>query len=71
MGPFAQSRKFMALKFTEELCVMTMKNDTKMEEELTCRFKTDIRNFTNFDSSTQKSKQLRFNWPLVTKVYIV
>ena len=29
----------MNLKFTEELCVMTMKNDTKIEEELTCRFK--------------------------------
>ena len=35
---------------------MTMKNDTKIEEELTCRFKIDMRNFTNFDPSTQKSK---------------
>ena len=42
--PFVQSRKGMALKFTEELCVMTMKNDTKIEEELTCHFKTDMRN---------------------------
>ena len=50
----------MALKFTEELCVMTMENDTKIEEELTCRFKTDIRNFTNFDPSTQKSKKIVF-----------
>ena len=25
----------MTLKFTEELCVMTVKNDTKIEEELT------------------------------------
>ena len=45
--PFAQSRKCMTLKFTEELCVMTKKNDTKTEEELTCRFKIDMRNFTN------------------------
>ena len=51
--PFAQSRKCMTLKFTEELCVMTMKNDTKIEEELTCRFKIDM-NFTNFDPSTRK-----------------
>ena len=29
-----------------------MKNDAKLEEEMTCRFKTD--NFTNFDPSTQK-----------------
>ena len=43
----------MSLKFTEKLCVMTMKNDTKIEEELTCRFKIDM-NFTKFDPSTQK-----------------
>ena len=34
---------------------MTMKNDTKIEEELTCRFKIDMQNFTNFDPSTRKS----------------
>ena len=48
----------MTLKFTEEICVMTMKNDTKIEEELTCHFKTDMRNLTNFDSSTRKSKKI-------------
>ena len=37
---------------------MTMKNDTKIEEELTCRFKTDMTNLTNFDWSTQKSKKI-------------
>ena len=36
---------------------MTMKNYTKIEEELTCRFKIDIRNFTNFHPSTQKSPE--------------
>ena len=51
---FIQSRKFMSLKFTGELFVMTMKNDAKLKEELTCGFKTDIMNLTNFDSSTQK-----------------
>ena len=45
----------MTVKFTEKLSVMTMENDTKTEEELTCRFKMDVRNFTNFDPSTQKS----------------
>ena len=45
------------LKFTDELCVMTMKNDTKTEEELTSSFKIKIRNFTNFYPSTQKSKK--------------
>ena len=37
---------------------MTIKNDVKFEEELTCRFKIDMRNLTNFDSSTQKSKKI-------------
>ena len=42
----------MSLKFSEELCVMTMRNDTKIEEKLTCPVKTDMRNSTNFDPST-------------------
>ena len=44
----------MILKFTGECCVMTMKNDTKFEEKLTCQFKIDMRNLTNVDPSTQK-----------------
>ena len=34
---------------------MIMKNNAKYEEELTCHFKNDMRNLTNFDSSTRKS----------------
>ena len=37
---------------------MTMKNNVKFEEELNCHFKTDMRNLTSFDSSTQKSKKM-------------
>ena len=48
----------MSIKSTEELCVMTMKNDAKFEEELTCYFKTDMKNLTNSDSSTGKSKKI-------------
>ena len=55
--PFALSRKCMTWKFTEALCFMTMKNDTKIEQELTCRFIKDMRSFTNSDPSTQKSKK--------------
>ena len=47
----------MSLKFNGEFCVITMKNDTKFEQELTCQFKTDMRNLTNFDLSTQKSQK--------------
>ena len=46
----------MSLKLTGELFVITMKNDAKFEEELTCQFKIDMRNLTNFDPSTQKSQ---------------
>ena len=52
--PFVQG---MTLKLAEELFVMTMKNKAKFEEELTCHFKTDMKNLTNFDSSTRKSKK--------------
>ena len=31
---------------------MKMKNDEKLEEELTCQFKTDMSNLINFESST-------------------
>ena len=37
---------------------MTMRNDARFEEELTCRFKIDMRNQTNFDPSTQKSREI-------------
>ena len=57
LDPFIQSRKCMSLKLKGELCVMTMKNDAKFEIELTCHFKIDMRNLTNFDPSTQKSKK--------------
>ena len=45
----------MSLKFTEELFVINEINDTKIEEELTCCFKIDMKNLTNFDPSTRKS----------------
>ena len=48
----------MSLKFTGELFVMSMKNDAKVEEELTCRFKIDMRTLTNFDPITQKSQKV-------------
>ena len=56
--PFVQNRKGMIVKLTEMLCVTTMKNNATFKEELTCHFKTDMRNLTNFDSSIQKSKKI-------------
>ena len=47
----------MSLKFIEELRFMTMENDAKFEEKLTCQLKIDMRNLTNFDPSTRKSQK--------------
>ena len=62
---FIQSSKKMNLRFTEELCFMTMNHDAKFEKDFTCRFKINMRNLTNFDPI----KNLHFNAPLLTKVY--
>ena len=57
MDSYIQSRKCMSLKLKEELCVITMNNDAKFEIQLTCHFIIDMRNLTNFDPSTQKSRK--------------
>ena len=36
---------------------MKLKRDTKFREESICRFKINIRNFRNFDLSTQKTQR--------------
>ena len=48
---------------------MTMKNDAKFAEELTCQFKIDMRNLTNFYPSTRALEHS--NRMLLTKVYNV
>ena len=58
--PFVQGRKFTTYKLTEELQVMALKNDEKSEEKLTCCFKIDMRNLTNFGSRTRKSQKFAF-----------
>ena len=57
LDPCIQSRKCMTLKVTGQLYIMTMKNDVKFEIELTCQFKTEMTNLTNFDPITQKSQK--------------
>ena len=47
----------MSLKFTKGLCVMAMKIDGKFEVELTCGFKIDMGNLTNFDPNHQISQK--------------
>ena len=49
---------------------MTVKIDAKFEEELSCCFKIDMRNLTNFDPP-RSFKNLQFNGILLNKVYNV
>ena len=57
MGSFYLKQKMYELKIYRGVLCHEMKNDTKREEELTCQFKINIRNLTNFDPCTQKSKK--------------
>ena len=58
MASFCLYLKMYELKiYRGVMCHVTMKNDAKFEEELTCQFKTDIRNLMNFDPSTEKSQK--------------
>ena len=50
MGSFCSKQKIRALKFTEKLWPITLKNDEKIEEELTCCFK--IEEFEEFEPNT-------------------
>ena len=61
----------MSLKSTEELSVMTMKNDAKFEGELTCHFKVDIRNLIILTQALESLKNFHFNLLLLSEVYIV
>ena len=51
---FIQSRKCLRLKLNESYVSWQW----RMMQNLTCQFKVDMRNLTNFDRSTQKSQKL-------------
>ena len=50
---------------------MTMKNDVKFDEELTCRFKIDMVNLINMTRALESLKKFHFNALFLSKVYIV
>ena len=52
VGSFYTKQKTCELKYQWGVMCQTMKNDSKFEKELTCQFKFDPRNLTNFDRST-------------------
>ena len=43
-------------KSSEELCVITLKNDEKLEQDLTCALKNDMKNLANFDPTLESLK---------------
>ena len=47
---------------------MTLKNDAKFKEKMTCGFKYDTRNLVNILPTTQKSKQFYFDGLFLSKV---
>ena len=48
---------------------MTMKNDSKVEEELTCQLKIDMKNLSNFHQSSQESQKFALCGMLLPKGY--
>ena len=47
----------MSVKCTGELGAMAIKNDPKIEENMTSHLKINMRNLMNFDLSTRKSQK--------------
>ena len=47
---------------------MTLQNDAKFEEKLSCGFENKIRNLANFHQSTCKSQNRDFDGTLLSKV---
>ena len=70
-NPFTKNRKCMNAKLTEKLCILTMKNDVKFEEELTCRFRTDNTIWRILTQVLKCLKNVHFNWLLLNKIYNV
>ena len=69
--PFIQSKKFMSLKSSEELCAMTMKNGAKFGKGWVIISKLILGNLRSFDSSTQKCQKIVLYWDFLNKIYNV
>ena len=66
-----KSYKVLDQKGTEKLCLNTLKSDEKFEDTLTLGSKNDTRNLVNFNVSSGKSENLRFDVLLLSKVYLL
>ena len=60
MGYVCPKQKMHKLKIY--IYMLTLNNDEKFEEELTCRLKIRMENVTNCDPSTGKSQTFALSW---------
>ena len=58
IGSFFPKWKIYELKICRGVMCHENENNAKFKEELTCQFKIDMRNLTNFDLSTRKSQKI-------------
>ena len=70
-GLFMKNRKCVNLQFTENLCIIKINNDAKIEENLTCHSKLTWRIWWFFTRAFENLKNVHFNGLLLTKVYNV
>ena len=61
MGFFCPKHIKIRWKSTEELCLMSLKSEAKLEEKVTLSSKNDMRNLVNFNVSCGKSENLHFD----------
>ena len=58
---FCQQHIKFQLKGTEELSLMTLKQDPNFEEKLTFCLENEMRNLVNFSATSKKSENLQFD----------
>ena len=58
MASFCLKLKVYELKVYKRVMCLTLKNDPRFEEELTCQFNIYMGNLTNFERSTQKTQKI-------------
>ena len=59
---FVKSILCLSRKSTEELCAITLENDAKLEEKLTCALKNDMRNLAYFNRTLKSCTLMSSFW---------
>ena len=71
MGSFFSKAYNAVDEKVQKKCLMTLKSDPKVEEKLTLGSKNDMRNFVNFNASSENSKNFHFDVVLLSIAYKV